>query len=219
MTITSSTRWWWVRHAPVTANNGRMYGASDPPANLDDEESFASLAQILPAGAVWVTSHLRRARDTASSIRARGLDGEVPFAEEAFGEQCFGEWQGMLYSEIADLEDKPRHRFWFTTPEHCPPGGETYLDVMIRVKAGVQRISAAYAGRDIIAVAHGGSIRAAVAHALNLDAEGALTLLFENLSVTRLDRIEHPDRGMAWQVQTINCPARSRSRAESGSLA
>ncbi|MDP6239446.1 MAG: hypothetical protein QF670_13005, partial [Alphaproteobacteria bacterium] len=60
---------------------------------------------------------------------------------------------------------------------------------------------------------------AAVAHALDLDAEGALTLLFENLSVTRLDRIEHSDRSMAWQVQTINCPARSRSQAKSGSLA
>jgi len=196
-----------------------MYGASDPPADLDDDESFASLAQILPAGAVWVTSHLRRARDTASTIRAQGLDGEAPFVEEGFGEQCFGDWQGMLYSEVAELQNKPRHRFWFTTPEHCPPGGETYLDVMARVRDGVERISAAHAGRDIVAVAHGGSIRAAVAHALDLDAEGAMTFLFENLSVTRLDRIEHADRGMAWQVQTINRPARSRSRTESGSLA
>ncbi|MDP6953793.1 MAG: histidine phosphatase family protein [Alphaproteobacteria bacterium] len=215
----TSTRWWWVRHAPVTANNGRMYGASDPPADLDDDESFASLAQILPAGAVWVTSHLRRARDTASTIRANGLDGETPFVEEGFGEQCFGDWQGMLYSEIAELEDKPRHRFWFTTPEHRPPGGETYLEVMARVNAGVDRISAAHAGRDIVTVAHGGSIRAAVAHALDLDAEGAMTFLFENLSVTRLDRIENAEPGMGWQVQTINRPARSRSQSESGNLA
>jgi hypothetical protein len=36
MTAMKSTRWWWVRHAPVTANDGRLYGASDPPADLED---------------------------------------------------------------------------------------------------------------------------------------------------------------------------------------
>ena len=214
-----STRWWWVRHAPVTANDGRLYGASDPPAELDDEDAFAALAAALPAGAVWVTSHLRRARETAAAIRARGLDGAAPIVEPALGEQCFGDWQGMRYDAVAGLAGKPRHRFWFTMPDHRPPAGESFLDVMARVSGAIERLGAAHPGRDIVAVSHGGPIRAAIAHALGLDADGALSFVTDNLSLTRLDRVSHPDRGREWQVQTINRPPRSLSAAASGSLA
>ena len=122
---TRTTRWLWVRHAPVTANAGRMYGASDPPCDLGDGESFAALARHLPAGAVWVTSHLRRARDTAATIRAAGLEGDSPIVEAAFGEQNFGRWQGTPYDRVEEIPDKPSHRFWFTAPEHRPPDGES----------------------------------------------------------------------------------------------
>ena len=75
------TRWWWVRHAPVTVNNGRMYGASDPVADLDDPENYAKLAEVLPPDAIWVTSHLRRAKATAATIRAAGLEGAEPLVD------------------------------------------------------------------------------------------------------------------------------------------
>ena len=29
--MTTTTRWWWVRHAPVTVNNGCVYGQTDLP--------------------------------------------------------------------------------------------------------------------------------------------------------------------------------------------
>jgi broad specificity phosphatase PhoE len=203
------TRWWWVRHAPVTANDGRLYGASDPPADLGDAESLAALAATLPGGAVWVTSHLRRARETAAAIRAHGVDGEEPATEPAFGEQNFGAWQGVRYDELHRRRDKPAHRFWFTTAAHRPPGGETYEEVMARVVAAIERLTARHSGRDIVAVGHGGSIRAAIAHALALDAERALAFVADNLSLTRLDRLAGGAAGPDWQVHTINRPARS----------
>ena len=199
-----TTRWWWVRHAPVTVNRGRMYGASDPPCDLDDAPRFDGLARSLPAGAVWVTSHLRRARDTAATIRARGLDGDAPIVERAFGEQDFGSWQGLPYDEVDRLADKPPHRFWFTAPDHCPPGGESFLDLIARAVPAIDRLTAAHAGRDIVAVAHGGPIRAAVAHALGLDADGAFAFVTDNLSVTRLDRVESAEPGTDWQVPFVN---------------
>ncbi len=219
MTVMQSTRWWWVRHAPVTVNDGHLYGASDPPAELGDEAAFTALAAALPGGAVWVTSHLRRTRETAAAIRARGLDGEAPIVEPGIGEQCFGDWQGMRYDAVAELAGKPRHRFWFTTPEHRPPGGESFLDLMARTGEAIERLGAAHAGRDIVAVSHGGPIRAAIARALGLEADGALSFVTDNLSLTRLDQVSHPDRGPRWQVQTINRPPRSLSGAASGSLA
>ena len=201
---TRTTRWWWVRHAPVTANRGRMYGASDPPCDLGDRESFAGLARCLPAGAVWVTSHLRRARDTASAIRAAGLDGESPIVEAAFGEQNFGVWQGTPYDRVDSIPGKPAHRFWFTAPDHRPPEGESFLDLTKRVVSAIERLTSEHAGRDVVSVAHGGPIRAAVAHALGLGAEGAFAFVTDNLSVTRLDRVESPEPGADWKAHYVN---------------
>lgn len=204
MNLETTTRWWWVRHAPVTANRGRMYGASDPPCDLDDAPAFAWLAGALPRRAVWVASHLRRARDTAAAIlAARGEAADVR-AEAAFGEQNFGVWQGTPYDKVDDIPGKPAHRFWFTAPDHRPPGGESYLDLMARVVPAIERLTAEHRGRDIVAVAHGGSIRAAAAHALGLGAEGAFAFVTANLSITRLDRVESPEPGADWRVHCVN---------------
>ena len=54
------TRWWWVRHAPVTVNNGRCYGQTDVPCDCSNDAAFAGLARRLPKDAVWVTSPLQR---------------------------------------------------------------------------------------------------------------------------------------------------------------
>ncbi len=200
----TTTRWWWVRHAPVTANRGRMYGASDPPCDLDDTESFAGLAGHLPAGAVWVTSHLRRARDTAATILRNRGESVEPRIETAFGEQNFGEWQGTPYDAVDRIPDKPPHRFWFTTPGHRPPGGESFLDLIARVVPVIERLTREHTGRDVVAVAHGGPIRAAIAHALDLDADGAFAFVTDNLSVTRLDRVVSAEPGADWRVHYIN---------------
>ena len=49
------TRWHIVRHAPVDNPEGRIYGASDKPANTSDITAFQALARPLPTGAVSVT--------------------------------------------------------------------------------------------------------------------------------------------------------------------
>src|SRR5262249_43653923 len=88
------TRWWWVRHAPVTADQGCIYGHIDLPCDVSDADCFAVLARRLPEGAVWVTSHLQRTKQTAAAIAAAGLAFEAAAEERDFAEQHFGEWQG-----------------------------------------------------------------------------------------------------------------------------
>lgn len=202
--IETATRWRWVRHAPVVANRGRMYGASDPPCDLGDAAAFEGLARALPRGAVWATSHLRRARDTAAAILERSGESAEPLVEPAFGEQDFGIWQGTPYDKVDAIPGKPAHRFWFTAADHRPPGGESYAELMARTVAAIERLTAAHRGRDIVAVAHGGPIRAAIAHALGLDADGALAFVTDNLSLTRLDRVESAAPGPDWRVHCIN---------------
>ncbi|MCR9219397.1 MAG: histidine phosphatase family protein [Alphaproteobacteria bacterium] len=205
------TRWWWVRHAPVTANQGRIYGAADLDCEVGDANSFAGLADLLPDGAALVTSHLKRTQQTADAIRAAGLDLPAAIVEPAIGEQSFGDWQGRHFAELQQDEAFTGHHFWLCPGYFRPPNGESFADLIARAAPAVERLSDDHPGRDVVAVGHGGTIRAALALALGLDAEGALGFTIDNLSVTRLDRIVergsaadgHQDRRM-WRVVMVN---------------
>src|SRR4051795_9029945 len=73
------TRWWWIRHAPVRAHGGRIYGQADLACDCSDEDVLKSVARVLPKGAVWVSSHLSRARHTAEALWRSGyLDQNDP---------------------------------------------------------------------------------------------------------------------------------------------
>jgi broad specificity phosphatase PhoE len=204
------TRWWWVRHAPVTEDGGCIYGSSDVKANCGDRPAFEGLARMLPHGAVWVTSHLSRTVDTAAAIRAAGHPGSDPaqaFVERAVVEQNFGTWQGRPRAEVY-AEIGKKHNFWLAPAETRPPEGESFVEVSERVAGAVRRLTAAHCGRDIVCVAHGGSIRAALRLALDLPPRGALAFSIDNLSVTRLDHIaeEGGPEGAdgVWRIVLVN---------------
>jgi len=196
------TRWWWIRHAPVDHPVGRIYGAADVPALTADEPAFRALAKRLPENAVWVTTHLTRTRQTAEALRAAGAEVGVPLVEDAFGEQSFGAWEGQTYDAIH--RDVGTHRFWLAPARHRPPEGESFVDLIARVVPAIERLTEQYRGRDIVAVAHGGTIRAALSHALNVEPEAALRISTANLSLSRLDHIHEPDGRHAWRVAWLN---------------
>ena len=199
------TRWWWVRHAPVIGVNGRIYGQDDLEADCTDAARFAALAGILPQDAVWIASHLRRTHQTMAAIRAaRGAPDHAPLHLPEIAEQHFGDWQGLTYAELEARRDGAYHRFWHAPAIERPPNGESFADVVSRVEQAVTRLSADHAGKDIIAVAHGGTIRAALAAALGLDPERALGFSVDTLSVTRLDLIDGPGEGAQWRIHCVN---------------
>jgi broad specificity phosphatase PhoE len=80
--------------------------------------------------------------------------------------------------------------------------------VIDRVSCAIHELVEAHTGRDIIAVAHGGTIRAALALALGLDPEASLAFTIENCSITRIDHIDGPGMGHGWRVVTVNRPPR-----------
>lgn len=198
-----ATRWWWVRHAPVTVYGGRIYGQRDVPADTSDAAAFAVLAASLPAGAQWITSNLQRAQQTAEAIGEAGLAFEAPFREADFAEQNFGEWQGRDRAETFRRHGD-RRGFWLAPVDQAPPGGESFVQLMDRTTAAIERWSGELAGRDIVCVSHGGPIKAAIGHALGLEADAAVAFNIDNLSLTRLDRIETSSGIVAWQVQAVN---------------
>ena len=206
MTNPPTTRWWWVRHAPAIRHGGAIYGNSEVACDTSDETSFRGLAARLPEDALWLTSHLGRARETATAIVAGGAKAPTPLVEEDLEEQCFGDWQGQTHADLERENTPAYHKFWLAPARHAPPGGESFTDVMVRVGAVIERLTEAYGGRDIVAVAHGGTIRAALAVALGVDANADASLCFsvDNLSITRIDHIPGPGAGGNWKIVSVN---------------
>jgi broad specificity phosphatase PhoE len=77
------------------------------------------------------------------------------------------------------------------------------MDLYDRVTAAIARINAAHAGKDVIAVAHGGTIKAAVGLALDGHVERALSFDIDNVSITRLDYFASPERSV-WRLPMVN---------------
>ncbi|MBV9376349.1 MAG: histidine phosphatase family protein [Alphaproteobacteria bacterium] len=208
-----TTRFWWVRHASV-AHGGRIYGQTDLSCDCSDTALFTGLAEKLPRKATWVTSNLRRTHETAAAIIRAGLPGPDPIpGPEAImmpelAEQHFGEWQGLTYEQLQQSRAGDFHRFWHAPAHEVPPGGESFITVIERVSRAIDRLVETHSGGDIIAVTHGGTIRAALAVALDLDPEAALAFTIQNCSITRIDRIEGSSMGHGWCVVGVNRPPR-----------
>jgi len=212
--MTTVTRWWWVRHAPVTVNEGRCYGQTDLPCDTSDVATFEALARLLPRDALWITSTLQRTHLTAAAIVRAGLPGPDPIpgpavlVEPELAEQHFGTWQGIKYTDLPHKQTEAFHRFWLAPAHVAAPGGESYMDLVARVAPAVRRLTREHAGRDIIAVTHGGTIRAALGEALGLAPEAQLAIEIANCSLTRLDYFSDEAQGHPWRVVAVNQPPR-----------
>ena len=197
-----STRWWWVRHAPVREDNGCIYGQKDLGCDTSDRVVFEAVGKILPRNAVWYASNLKRTHQTAAAIWAAGFPkpSEMPHVN-AFAEQHLGQLQGM--NRAAFYASLPAGSHWLTGIDEPAPGGESFMDLYNRVCAAIEPINAEQAGRDIIVVAHGGTIRAALALALGGQPAKGLAFDIDNCSVTRLDHLSSTDYA-GWRLPMVN---------------
>jgi len=78
---------------------------------------------------------------------------------------------------------------------HGPPGGESFVDQIGRTVEGLASVPSG----DAVLVVHSGTIRAALAIALELSPDAALRFVIDPLSLTRIDRLE-----AGWRVVTVN---------------
>jgi alpha-ribazole phosphatase len=200
----TSTRWWWVRHAPVRIDGGNIYGQSDLACDCSDKVVFAGVARFLPKNAVWYASNLQRTHQTAEAIWAAGLTAPVEMIKDkAFAEQDLGEWQGMNRAAFFASRPASIASYWFAPAHERAPGGESFNDLSERTVAAIKRINTEHAGKDVVCVAHGGTIKAAIAFALGLDAGAGFAFTIDNCSVTRLDHLAS-DGHSGWRVPMIN---------------
>src|SRR5262249_31943861 len=113
-----------------------------------------------PAEIDYVSSPLGRACETMELVRgALGLAPDGYQTEPQLAEIAFGTWEGFT---IAQLHARDPQRI--AAREHdkwhfVPPGGESYEMVSVRMGKWYKSITC-----DTVAVAHGGTARALMAH-------------------------------------------------------
>jgi len=202
--VSEPTRFFLIRHALVEPSaRAVLYGSMDVAlcdlALREEAALYRWLAFRLPRPALWVTSSLSRTRATAAAIFAAGYPEQPLQVEPDLAEQHLGEWQGITHEALTERLRHPPHPFWPHGGEEKPPGGESFAEVQARVAPVMERLVEQHQGRDVVIVAHGGSIRAALAHALGLTPHQALVFSIKNLSLTRLEK-----HGPDWRVAAVN---------------
>lgn len=159
-----------VRHGETRANAiGRWEGWTDPPLTPTGRRQSEALAIRLARGgqtvAALYSSPLRRAHQTANII-GRHL-ALVPQAVDELKEIHFGELEGISVSEMeeqfpdlfARWQDKANMAFEW-------PGGERRSTFFERTVSACRGILRRHPDEIVVVVAHGGTIRACLAHLL-----------------------------------------------------
>lgn len=165
---------------------GRAQGQMHVPLNdkgLAQAEAIAERLRPMPFTAVYA-SDLRRVTQTAEPIM-RGRD--VPLVTlPALRERGFGEWEGLIFTEMK-ARDPERYATLFTGDDTAAtPGGESERQLYERVAAGMDGLLERH-GRDdgdLLVIAHGGSLSAAVVRLLGLRSRSMERFLFDNCGLS-----------------------------------
>src|SRR3954470_3564848 len=199
-----ATRWWWVRHAPVREDGGCIYGQKDLGCDTSDRVVFDAVCKVLPRKAAWFASNLKRTHQTAAAIWAAGYPKPDHMQQEAgLAEQHLGEWQGLNRAAFYASRPIAVGSYWFAPIDEPAPGGESFMDLYNRVRGVIDRVNVSHSGQDVIAVAHGGTIKAAIGLALGGQPERGLAFTTDNCSITRLDHLASAEYS-GWRIPMVN---------------
>jgi broad specificity phosphatase PhoE len=185
------TKLFLVRHGQTDSNRScRLMGQSDMPMNLEGRQEAAHLAARLKQSRIDVlyTSDLERALETARIVaKAVGIE-PVPLAQlrELDVGSAVGKTREELRLECPGLFGES----WIDTPF---PGGESYAQLTERVGRALRDLLARHEGKIVVVVAHGGTIRAAVAALTGIPLARLIGLTVANASVTRLTSLSRDE--------------------------
>lgn len=177
-----------VRHGETDWNRERRFqGHADVPLNDEGRRQALELADRLAGEAYSAaySSPLKRALETAQILASR-LGFEIE-QRENLKEVDVGSWCGLTTTEV-ERRYPEGFRRWARDWSGGWPDGETYDDLGRRVVADLQTIAARHPEGRVLAVTHGGAIRAVLAAIAGLSFEsGRSAIAFvENCAVVEL---------------------------------
>ena len=187
-----------IRHGETAWNaERRLQGHLDIALNAAGERQAQALGRALAGETIdaIVSSDLARARQTAAAVaQHHALAVQL---DPGLRERCYGGFEGLLYSEIAQRFPSEFARWQARDVDALlPPGprqGETFRQFHARVMSAVLGWAARHPGRTLALVAHGGVLecvyRAAQAMALDTPRDFAVHNASINRFVVRGDAL------------------------------
>jgi 2,3-bisphosphoglycerate-dependent phosphoglycerate mutase len=111
------------------------------------------------------TSTLKRARNTLKIILSELEHKDVPIVQDsALNERDYGDLMGLNKDEARKRWGDEQVNLWQRSYDVAPPGGESLKDTAARVLPFFEKriVPELQAGKDVLVVAHGNSLRALV---------------------------------------------------------
>jgi probable phosphomutase (TIGR03848 family) len=193
-----ATTFYLVRHAAHGLLGHKLAGRMDGVHLSEEGRRQAERLGLRLASenlAAIYSSPLPRAQETAAPIATRA--GLAVEPEPQANEFDFGAWTGKA---LDALESDPLWRrfnaFRSVTPA---PGGESMLDVQIRIVALMRQLRARHAAAPIAIVSHGDVLRAAVLYALGIPLDLFLRI---EIAPASISIVELDDWG--WRLTLLN---------------
>jgi len=147
-----------VRHGATEANESRPYVLQGRYMDLTlseaGQQQAESVGRFLSGFAIRrvFSSPLRRAIETAKAIaKPHGLTIQTL---DALTECDVGRWEGKDWDSIMRDDPEAYQRFRDDPATHPYVGGETYADVLTRVRPALKHLLDRHAGETIVVVAH-----------------------------------------------------------------
>jgi probable phosphoglycerate mutase len=181
-----------LRHGETVHTRAKRFsgsGGDDPPLSADGVAQARAagerLAVVLGTGsdgvAVVVTSPLQRARQTAEVVAE--LLGAPLEIDDGLAECDFGVWEGLTFAEVQE-QWPDELEAWLASTAVAPPDGESFDEVLVRVRAARDRVLArAHAGTAVV-VSHVTPIKTLVLLALEAPARAAYRMELAPASVS-----------------------------------
>jgi broad specificity phosphatase PhoE len=176
-----------VRHGRTDAKLDLCLGQADLPLSTrgftDVQQLAATWDQAAPR--FLFCSDLRRAQQSAQVFAAKFAI--EPLIDPRLREVDFGRWNGRHWNDVMQA-DNSRYRHWLENwVIQEAPDGESFADVLRRTGAWLAALLGSTGDEDcVLAVAHAGSIRAVLCHALGLPPGRALSIGIEHARASRL---------------------------------
>ena len=171
-----------VRHGESQWNlENRFTGWVDVPLTDTGRREAARAGTVLQGTRfdIAYSSVLQRANETLDIILRELAQSDLPVVkDQALNERHYGELQGLNKGETAEKYGAEQVHIWRRSYDVPPPGGESLKDTAARTLPYYDRVIAPQiaAGKNVLVVAHGNSLRSIVMQLDRLTREQVLEL-------------------------------------------
>jgi alpha-ribazole phosphatase len=143
-----------LRHTKVAVEPGLCYGQLDVPLAPTYPKDRLEAQARLPAFPYQriISSPLQRCLQLAKDLSYGSVEKDARLMELSFGD-----WEGQRWTDIPrDISE-----YWTDDVVHrAPPGGESFLQLIMRVRGFLEEPELWSAGPDLLLVTHAGVMRA-----------------------------------------------------------